>query len=154
MHSFFQNLSTYFISGLRNSFQIYRFLTMQEDPLGFLAQTIMFGSVSYSLQSSLLKIERSISCRIVGNSPPENTVLDKNPTFFSWFLVVHGIQQSNLCFKYLIFLLFSTKANQTKDLWSWDKATKIVNHDMGDLKSTFRFRELLKYKSNHLWWTN
>ena len=50
---------------------------MQEDPLGFLAQTIMFGSVTYLLQSSLLKIERSISCKTVGNSPPENTVLDK-----------------------------------------------------------------------------
>ena len=52
---------------------------MQEDPLGFLAQTIMFGSVWTRPgwpQSSLLMIERSISCRTVGNSPPENTVLD------------------------------------------------------------------------------
>ena len=54
---------------------------MQEDPLGFLAQTIMFGSVPY-LQSSLLKIERSISCKTVGNSPPENTVLDEKSNFF------------------------------------------------------------------------
>ena len=54
---------------------------MQEDPLGFLAQTIMFGSVPY-LQSSLLKIERSISCKTVGNSPPENKVLDEKSNFF------------------------------------------------------------------------
>ena len=57
---------------------------MQEDPLGFVAQTIMFGSVPYRSyqQSSLLKIERSISCKTVGNSPPENTVLDEKSNFF------------------------------------------------------------------------
>ena len=59
---------------------------MQGDPLGFLAQTIMFGSVPkmsfQRSQSSLLKIERSISCKTVGNSPPENTVLDEKSNFF------------------------------------------------------------------------
>ena len=54
---------------------------MQVDPLGFSAQIIMFGSVPYQ-QSSLLKIERSISCKTVGNFPPENTVLDEKSNFF------------------------------------------------------------------------
>ena len=77
---------------------------MHIDPLGFLAQTIMFGSVPrHQPQSSLLTIERSISCRTVGSSPAENTVLDYKSNLFHDFLVVYRIQQPNfLCNKYLV----------------------------------------------------
>ena len=64
----------------------------------------MFGSVPkmsfQRSQSSLLKIERSISCKTVGNSPPENTVLDEKSNFFHDYWVLHAIQQPNLNFPF------------------------------------------------------
>ena len=84
---------------------------MQEDPLGFLAQTIMFGRVP-SLQSSLLKIERLISCKTVGLSPPKNTVLVEKSNFF-YDLLVCSSQNPTAKFVFPVFH-FPTFLSQSK----------------------------------------